>query len=90
MDPNKYPAVHPQVASRTVDGSAIVVLADSGEVKILNAVGTRVWELVDGERTVQQIIDLIIDEFEVPNDQAQQDVVEFLQQLDKAHAIQWV
>ena len=87
MDLLNRPTLHPQVAARTVDGTAVVVLADSGEVKILNPVGTRVWELIDGARTVAEIIDVIVDEFEVSAQQAQEDVVEFLQQLLNVQAI---
>ena len=87
MNLTSVPTMHPQVAERTVDGTAVIVLADLGEVKILNPVGTRVWESVDGKRTVQQIVDMIVAEFEVAASQAQEDVVDFLQQLVDVQAI---
>lgn len=87
MDYNKYPVAHPQVASRTVDGSAIVVLADSGLVKMFNPVGTRVWELADGTQSVREIVSGIMQEFDVDQTQAEQDVIEFLQQLIDTQAL---
>ncbi len=87
MDLNSYPSPHPQAASRVVDGSAVIVLADAGEVNVYNSVGTRIWELADGSRTVQQIIDAVIAEFDVPAELASADVKEFLQSLVDAKAL---
>lgn len=87
MKVTEYPVPHPQVASRIIDDQAVVVLADSGEVNVFNAVGTRVWELIDGTRTLQQIADMITSEYETTPEQALRDVQEFMQALVEAKAI---
>ncbi len=87
MDLYKYPAPQDQVAACVVDGSAVIVLADSGIVNVLNSVGTRIWELTDGSRTVQQIADAIQAEYAVTLDVAVRDVIAFLQNLDQAGAL---
>lgn len=87
MDQAKYPVQHPQVAARTVDDSAVIVLSDTGEVTVLNEVGTRVWELADGSHSVGEIIQIIAAEYEVTPDQAQHDVIEFVQSLIEAGAL---
>ncbi|MBM3131072.1 MAG: PqqD family protein [Chloroflexi bacterium] len=87
MNLSQYPIPHPQVAARIVDGSAVIVLADSGEVNVLNPVGSRVWELADGKRTGQEIVQRIVAEYEVTAEQATQDVQSFLQTLLDANAI---
>jgi len=87
MDSSKYPVPHPQVAARVVDGEAVIILADSGEVNVLNPVGTRIWELTDGARTVQQIADTIVAEYDVAPEAALQDVTEFLQTLADANML---
>lgn len=84
---DKYPIAHPQVAARVVDGSAVIVLADSGTVTVLNEVGTRVWELIDGKRNVGAIAQTIESEYEVSLEQAARDVDELIQQLLDAQAI---
>ena len=86
MDSTSYPVPHPQVAARIVDGSAVIVLADSGQVNVLNSVGTRIWELADGTRTVGQIADIIQREFEVTGAQALDDAAAFLQELVELNA----
>lgn len=87
MDYTRYPVLHPQVATRVVDGEALIVLADSGQVNVLNPVGTRMWELMDGTKNVQQIADAICEEFDVTEDEAKRDLEEFVQQLIQANAI---
>jgi hypothetical protein len=87
MMQNKYPAPSVQVAARVVDGAAVIVLADAGTVQVLDEVGTRVWELIDGKRTVAQIAQEIENEYEVSLEEAAQDVAELLDKLVAAQAI---
>ena len=78
---DKRPTPHPQVASRIVDGEALIVLADSGEVIVLNRVGSRLWELMDGSRSVGEIVEAIVTEFDTTQEQAEQDVGAFIREL---------
>jgi hypothetical protein len=87
MDLTKYPIPHAQAAARVVDGEAVIVLADTGEVNVLNAVGTRIWELMDGTRSVQQIAEVIQQEFDVSLQTAVQDAEQIIQQLTENQAI---
>ena len=87
MNSDKYPAPHPQVGARVVDGEAVVILADSGNVNVFNPVGTRIWELADGTRSVRQIADAIAAEYDVTPEVALQDVTEFVQKLVETLAL---
>ena len=84
---NKFPVPHAQVATRVVEGAAVIVLADSGMIQVLDEVGTRVWELMDGSRTVAQIAQEIESEYEVGLEQAAADVEELAEKLLAAQAI---
>jgi hypothetical protein len=81
MDWNKVPTPHVQVAARIVEGAAVIVTSDSGNVTVLNAVGTRVWELIDGERSVLAIAQAIESEYAVSLERAQADVAELIEKL---------
>lgn len=81
MDLLKYPIPHNQTAARIVDGAAIIVLADTGQVNVLNAVGTRIWELIDGKRNLQEIANTIQSEYQVSAQQALADLDEFVQDM---------
>ena len=74
-------------ASRNVNGEALIVLTQRRQLHRLNAVGTRVWECCD-ERRVSDIVELIVNEFEVQLEAAQRDVCEFLDNLRQLGAVE--
>ncbi|HEY3176118.1 MAG TPA: PqqD family protein [Candidatus Polarisedimenticolia bacterium] len=75
------PRKHPDSASRVYDGEAFIVLPQSHQYKILNQVGTRVWELIDGTRTVDDMANIIASEYEVSIETAHKDVSDFISDL---------
>jgi hypothetical protein len=87
MDLSSFPAPHEQTASTIVDDQAVIILADSAQVTILNEIGARVWQLSDGTNSIHRIIQLIVEEFEVSEETAMQDVQSFLQELADQKAI---
>src|SRR5262245_43630377 len=73
----------PGSAFRAVgDDGGLVVLPGRAEVKVLNGVGSRIYALTDGKRTVGDLVSQIADEFEVTPDQAAADIEEFLLALE--------
>jgi hypothetical protein len=82
-----YPAPAPGVLGRVVDAEAVLVLPARGEVKVLNEVGARIWELADGTRSVREIVQSIRDEYEVDQESAEADTLEFLNDLHGKEAI---
>jgi hypothetical protein len=60
---------------------------DAEEIYTLNEVGARIWELVDGTRTVEQIRDVIVEEYEVSLREAEKDLMELLGQLQHIGAL---
>jgi hypothetical protein len=72
---------NPNAAYRIFDGQATIVLPDHSEVSVLNELGSRVWERIDGSRTVGQIVESVLQEYEVGPETARQDVLEFIDAL---------
>ena len=77
----KYIDKSPWTASRLMDGEAVIIIPQDNEVKILNEVGSRIWEILDGSCDIKQISDMISDEFEVSRDKALKDIMEFINEL---------
>lgn len=75
------PKKHPHAAARVYDGEAFIVLPHQGKYKILNGTGSRVWELIDGSRTVEEISRQIESEYNITFDKALADVTEFVEDL---------
>ena len=63
------------------DEGGLVVLPGKAQVKVLNPVGIRVFSLLDGARTVEEIASAVAGEFDVPAETARKDVLDFLTEL---------
>jgi len=83
-------------AWRVIDGVAVLVpVKQSGpEIRKLyrlkDSVSTRIWELLDGKRTVQEILQVVCQEFDTEKQRAKRDLVKFLRHLKSIGAVQAV
>ncbi len=84
-------AKNPNVASRlAVDEVVLALVRDNLEVVplgVLSGSGAYIWELIDGQKCVRDIRDQLAAEFEISPEQAQADLVEFLESLVQMGAI---
>lgn len=83
---------HPDAAARTYESDAgeaeaFIVVPGLGEYNILNPIGSRVFELIDGKRTAEDIVAVICDEYEVSREKAEADVNSFVEDLRKHRII---
>ncbi len=73
--------VYRQIGTETI----LVPIRGSAEelknIYTLNEVGRRIWQLLDGQKTVGAICKDIVAEFEVGDDVAQKDVRDFLEEM---------
>lgn len=89
MQLNAIPAHAPGVISRLMDGEAVLVHPAQGKVRVLNAVGARIWELADGQRDVAALAQAVAAEYNVPLTQAQGDVDVFCADLVRRGVLVW-
>jgi hypothetical protein len=88
------PSKSQDIVFRQIDDEAIFVpirqrMSDLQSIYTTNPVGTRVWELIDGTRCVDDISETIRSEFEVAADMVREDVATFLEQLTEAECLEW-
>lgn len=73
------------VSRKIVDELILVPLrktaAEMETLYTLNEVGARVYELIDGERRVREIVESIVSEFDIERGDAENDVRVFIEQL---------
>jgi hypothetical protein len=81
MDLGTVLVKNPSAAYRVYEGKATVVLLERAEVKVVNEAGSLVWDRIDGKRTLGEIVQTVIDEFDVDPEQARNDVLEFVASL---------
>lgn len=71
----------PEAVWRTFGQETAVILPEASAVRTLNEVGTRVWELADG-RTLGELLEILLKEFDVPRYTLEADVRAFLIELE--------
>ena len=85
----------PSVVYREIAGEAILVpirrnVGDMESIYTLDSVGAAIWDLIDGERTLADILDALLAEYDVETSVLSQDLDEFAEQLVSAGAIRAV
>lgn len=75
------PVKNPFVAWREIDGETVIISPEETVMHELNATGSFIWNQIDGQRTGQQIAELLAGEYEVPLEKALADTRELLEQL---------
>lgn len=83
---------NPHMVSRLIGDEFILVpvrrdVADLESIYTLSGTGVRIWELLDGQLAGRELRDRLVEEFEVGQEEAEADVIEFLQQLEEIGGI---
>ena len=71
----------PGIVSRMVDGEAVLVDPKKGMVRVLNPAGARIWEMIDGRRTVAELAAGIAAEYGIETSRVQADTIAFCEDL---------
>lgn len=77
---------------RQIDDETILVpikdnVGDMGAIYNLNEVGAFVWEHLDGQKTLFDVKNMVAGEFEVSLEDAECDLLEFVNQLAEIDAV---
>ncbi len=80
---------------RRIEDETILVpikdnVGDMGSIYSLNEIGAFIWEHLDGDRRLNTIMELILDEYDVSANQAELDVNEFIVDLVDIDAVDLV
>lgn len=78
---DKYVARSPEVAWRVIEGETLVITPRESALHSLNPMGTTIWELADGRLKVSEIVDAIVEEFDVDRARAEEDATAFINEL---------
>jgi hypothetical protein len=62
-------------------------VADLESIYTIGGAGVRIWEMLDGQLTGRELRDRLVQEFEIEQEEAEADLMEFLQQLEEIGGI---
>jgi hypothetical protein len=69
--------------SGEIDGKIVLMSIENGEYYNMNAVGSRIWALLEKPTTIAALIDQLLSEFEVERAVCEQESLAFIAQLTK-------
>ena len=80
------PSRSPSVVTRKTGNEYVLVpvtnnIADMTSVYTLNETGTFIWELIDGKKSVEDLIKAVIDKYDIDKETAARDVFSFIDNM---------
>ncbi len=67
---------------RMIDNEVVILLPETGVLHALGGCGNRIWDLIEKEISVSEIVNSICDEYEVEPETARVDIIEFVKKLE--------
>jgi methyltransferase-like protein len=87
-DLKSVPSRSPSIVTRKTGNEYVLVpiannIADMNSVYTLNETGAFIWELIDGEKNVEDLIQAVISEYNIDRETALTDVMSFIDNMSE-------
>ena len=85
-DLKSVPSHSPNIVTRKTGNEYVLVpiannIADMNSVYTLNETGAFIWELIDGRKSVEEIINRLTEEYDIDYDSASKDIFSFINNM---------
>lgn len=70
-----------EVVAADMDGETVMLSIASGKYYGIDAIGSKIWELLSEPKTLSEVVRLLCEEYDVEPEQCRADVVDFLNYL---------
>jgi len=80
----------PYVETIQVDGECVVIQAEKYTTTRLNQTGGWIWSQLQEPQTVSDLVEKLVENFNVPKEQAEADINDFLQEIQRVELIMTV
>lgn len=84
-----YVKTAPDLVWRLLDDNAVVVSPGAGEVRVLNSIGTVIWQLLIDGFNSNEIEDFLVSNYDVTRKNARADMEVFMEELSRRGVIIW-
>jgi methyltransferase-like protein len=86
IDRNFVVSRSPSIVTRKTGNEYVLVpvannIADMNSVYTLNETGAFLWEMIDGRKTISDLIESLISEYEIDKETAAADVMSFIEEM---------
>ena len=83
------PKIASDIVWRLLDDNAVVVSPRAGEVRVLNSVGTSIWQRLVEKEDLTQIEEYLQDHYDVTKERVHSDLLSFLEELTDRSILVW-
>ena len=73
--------IAPQAVARKVGEELVILHLNSGTYFGLDPVGARIWELIGEDKTLAEICEVLLKEYDVPREDLERDTINLLEDL---------
>lgn len=81
MNMGCYPLRGADSASCIIDNQTLIIQSTNRRLFVLNAAGTRIWELADGRHAIEDIVREMRAHSKKPEEQIRMEIQEFIEEL---------
>ena len=81
VSPSKVYTVCSDVLFQQVNGEVVLLSMDSGKYFGLSEVASRMWHLIHSVGDLDAVLAILLEEYDVPEDELREDVSDFAEQL---------
>ena len=72
-----------EIVDSDIDGETVMMSIENGEYYGLDDIGSRIWELIEHPVKVSDLIDTLLERFDVDRETCKIDVLKFLNELNE-------
>jgi len=84
---NRIPIRSKEIIWRNLEGEAVLLNPQTGKYFGINEVGCSFWEKVDGKKSIADIIDLLLNEYDVERKTLENDINELVAAMEKQNIV---
>ena len=70
-----------------IDGDKVMMDLEKGQYFALNSVASRIWEVIESPISVNNVVETLLEEYEVEREECEKSVLEFIKGLEDASLV---
>jgi hypothetical protein len=90
IGPDTMVAQVEELVSSDLDGETVMMSVENGKYYGMDPIGSRIWALIKQPRSVSELCDILLTEFNVDRERCDRDVLDFLNELAKDNLVKIV
>ncbi|MBL7130820.1 MAG: PqqD family protein [Candidatus Omnitrophica bacterium] len=83
----RYKINKDKITYRIIDNEAVILNLGNGYYYSLNEVGTEIWEAINKQKSLDEVLSLLKEEYQLPEKQLRRDLTKLVKDLEKEELI---